>query len=381
MASPISYADSANTADEDPRSLRVAEPVPEPAQADLFESGFPPVVNNYPQLRFMGSKYKLLPWIHKVLSGLDFQSATDAFSGSGCVAYLLKAMGKEVVANDFLNMSTTVAKALIENPGVQLSEASLDILLRYDPQHQRFIEQTFSGIFYTPPDLRFLDLVSWNLRKLADPYEQAMALAALIRSCVKRQPRGVFTIAGDPERYKDARRDLQLTLRAHFLEQVVVYNNAVFDNRKNNRARHGDVFDWTYGPTDLVYMDPPYVPRSDDNCYMKRYHFLEGLSCYWEGLTIMQETRVKKIAKPFIPFSYRRTAIEAFDKLFRQFADSTLVLSYSSNGYPDLAELRRLMLRYKRSVDVFERAHRYHFGTHEAVERAQVQEYLLVGYQ
>jgi DNA adenine methylase/adenine-specific DNA-methyltransferase len=67
--------------------------------------------------------------------------------------------------------------------------------------------------------------------------------------------------------------------------------------------------------------------------------------------------------------------------MFRQFADSTLVLSYSSNGYPDLAELRRLMLRYKRSADVFERAHRYHFGTHKTVERAQVQEYLIVGYQ
>jgi DNA adenine methylase/adenine-specific DNA-methyltransferase len=41
---------------------------------------------------------------------------------------------------------------------------------------------------------------------------------------------------------------------------------------------------------DLVYLDPPYVPRSDDNCYMKRYHFLEGLSCYWKGLRIMENT-------------------------------------------------------------------------------------------
>jgi DNA adenine methylase/adenine-specific DNA-methyltransferase len=31
-------------------------------------------------------------------------------------------------------------------------------------------------------------------------------------------------------------------------------------------------------------------------------------------------------------------------------------------------------------VDVFERAHRYHFGTHGAVKRAQVHEYLIIGY-
>ena len=56
-----------------------------------------------------------------------------------------------------------------------------------------------------------------------------------------------------------------------------------------------------------MYFDPPYVPRADDNCYMKRYHFLEGLSCYWKGLRIMENTRVKKIEKPYTPFSYRKS--------------------------------------------------------------------------
>lgn len=365
--------------DEQP-DLQLAEPVADPVQQELLEGGYPAMVNRYPQLRFMGSKYRLLPWIHKVLYGLDFSRVIDAFSGSGCVAYLLKAMGKQVITNDFLNFSTTVSKALIENPGYQLNEERLGQLLAYDPRHKRFIERTFSGIFYTAQDLRFLDRASWNIGKLEDEYERAIALAALIRSCVKRQPRGVFTIAGDPERYKDGRRDLRLTLQEHFLEQVAVYNDAAFDNGQQNEARHGDVFEWDGEPADLVYMDPPYVPRSDDNCYMKRYHFLEGLSCYWEGKSIMPESKVKKIEKPYTPFSYRRTAIEAFDQMFRQFADSTLVLSYSSNGYPDLSELRRLMHRYKRSVDVFERAHRYHFGTHSAAKRTQVQEYLIIGY-
>jgi DNA adenine methylase/adenine-specific DNA-methyltransferase len=359
---------------------RIAESVPDPDQSDLFENGFPPIVRHYPQIRFMGSKHRLLPWIHKIVSSLDFDTTIDAFSGSGCVGYLLKAMNKQVLANDFLNLSTTIAKALVENPGVRLSESSLGMLLSYDRKHKRFIERTFSGIFFTPEDLKFLDRVSWNIRKLADPYEQAIAVAALIRSCVKRQPRGVFTVAGDPEQHKDGRRDLKLSLREHFLEQVVVYNDAVFDNGRQNHARRGDVFEWQDCHADLVYMDPPYVPRADDNCYIKRYHFLEGLSCYWDGLTIMQETRVKKIAKPFTPFSYRRTASEAFDQMFRQFADSILVLSYSSNGYPDLEELHRSMKRYKNRIDVFERSHRYHFGTHKAVQRSQVQEYLIVGY-
>ena len=93
----------------------------------------------------------------------------------------------------------------------------------------------------------------------------------------------------------------------------------------------------------------------------------------------MQETKVKKIAKPFTPFSYKRTALAAFDKLFNTYRNSTIVLSYSSNGYPDRSELQALLGRYKRNVQTHERSHRYHFGTHAGVERAEVKEYLLVG--
>ena len=90
-------------------------------------------------------------------------------------------------------------------------------------------------------------------------------------------------------------------------------------------------------------------------------------------------TKVRKIVKPFTPFSYRGTAIDAFDRLFRTFADSTIVLSYSSNACPDLETLRKLMSRYKSSINVLEKTHRYHFGTHKAAKRNVVQEYLIIG--
>ena len=330
-------------------------------------------------IRYMGSKSRLLPWIHEILSEVVFDSVVDAFSGSGCVSYLFKAMGKKVTSSDFLQCAATLAKATVENPGITITADDRALLLSYDPSHRRFIEKTFDGIFYTSNDLRFLDRTCWNLRKLSDPYKRAMATAALIRSCVKRQPRGVFTVAGDPEKYKDGRRDLRLSIHEHFEEQLDVYNMATFDNGRENVALHGDVFDIDPTGVDLVYFDPPYVPRSDDNCYVKRYHFLEGLSCYWEGADIMQSSRVKKLEKRFTPFSYRRTAIDAFDRMFQRFRDSTIVLSYSSNGFPDLDTLRDLLRRYKPSVRVHERPHRYHFGTHKNVLRNEVTEYLVVG--
>lgn len=343
----------------------------------LEEISLPPRLSDFPQLRYMGSKYRLLPWIYEVLRGLDFESAADPFVGSGCVAYLMKCMGKRVIASDFLRFSSTFASATIENSHHHLDGPAIKKLLAPARNSPDFIERTFGGIFFDRDDLRFLDRICHNIEKLDEPNQQALARAALMRSCLKKQPRGVFTISSG--RYDDGRRDLRLKVEEHFLEQIEKFNNVVFDNGRKHTVRRADVFDLKPRGVDLVYLDPPYVPRSDDNCYMKRYHFLEGLSCYWRGMEIMTRTKVKKIAKPFTPFSYRSTAVLAFDRLFHQYRHSTIVLSYSSNGYPDRNELECLLRRYKKTVQIHERPHRYHFGTHKGVERAQVTEYLLVG--
>lgn len=332
--------------------------------------------STYPELRYMGSKHRLMPWIFEVLSRLEFNTAIDPFSGSGCVAYLLKCMGKQVTTSDFLAFPTVIAKATIENCNVTIDGPALKRLIAPRKKIPDFIRRTFEGIFYTKEDLAFLDRVSANIESLGNPHQKALAFAALIRSCMKKQPRGVFTVAGS--RYDDGRRDLRLSIEEHLLEQIQVFNATVFDNGQKNTAVQSDVADVNPTGIDLAYLDPPYVPRADDNDYIKRYHFLEGLVGYWRGQRILEESKVKKIAKRFTPFAYRRTAELAFSELFERFQKSQIVLSYSSNGFPDLPVLLRILKRYKGDVVVHERAHRYHFGTHSKVLRSTVQEYLIV---
>lgn len=359
------------------------------AQASLFPWYFPSIADfpqraqEYPQLRYMGSKHRLLPWLHEVLQGYSFGSVLDAFSGSGCVAYLLKAMGKRVYTNDFLAFPREIAAATIENPRHRLTAAHCDLLLEKNKAREDLIERTYSGIFYTPEDLRFLDNVWANLDRLPTRFHRSLALASLIRACVKRQPRGVFTVSGTAEQYNDGRRDLKLTLREHFLECAEAYNDVIFDNGLPNKAYRADILTGDFPDADLVYMDPPYVPRADDNCYIKRYHFLEGLATYWRDpeSQIRLDTKVRKIAKRYTPFSYRHSAADAFDRMFCRFRRSVLVLSYSSNGYPDLDTLKQMMGQYKKQIEVYTKEHRYHFGTHASVsaDRAVVQEYLIIG--
>jgi adenine-specific DNA-methyltransferase len=253
-------------------------------QADSSTVPLPLRVAEYPEFRYMGSKHRLLPWIHQVLRTIEFRTAADPFVGSGCVSYLMKSMGKQVKASDFLNFPVVIAEATLANQRYRLNQSIIERLLTPVPQGPDFITRTFSGIFYNGEDLRFLDSISARIDEISNRYLRAMALAALIRSCLKKQPRGVFTVSGNLAHYDDGRRDLRLSLRDHFQEQAQIFNKLVFDNGQRNFVRQSDVFDLYLQNIDLVYLDPPYVPRSDDNCYIKRYHFLEGLSCYWRGL-------------------------------------------------------------------------------------------------
>src|SRR4051812_30272454 len=94
-------------------------------------AGVPPFdrVADYPELRYMGSKRRLLPWIHGVLRSLPFETAADPFVGSGCVAYLLKAMGKRFVASDFLNFPAVLAAATVANSQHRLDGGAVRRLL------------------------------------------------------------------------------------------------------------------------------------------------------------------------------------------------------------------------------------------------------------
>jgi len=338
-----------------------------------------PSYRRYPRLRYMGSKHRLLPWIESVLQEYSFTSVLDAFSGSGCVAYLFKTMGKRVHANDFLRFAADFSRAAVENSSERLTPQDVEFLTSLARRPRRFVQETFRGIFFDETDRLFIDTLWSHLNRLSAP-KQSLALSALYRACLKKQPRGVFTVSG-PGRYDDGRRDLRLSLQDHYIESVEVFNDLVFDNGEPNRATCGDVFSLEPTPHDLVYLDPPYVPRADDNCYIKRYHFLEGLSSYWQGVELHPTSKVRKIRKRYTPFSYRREADTAFERMFKQFQTSTIVLSYSSNGYPDIERLVELLSQFKMKITVHSEEHRYHFGTHPAVSRARtvVTEYLVVG--
>lgn len=331
----------------------------------------------YPRIRYWGSKYRLLPHLAEVFADAGGSTALDAFSGSGVVSYLLKRQGFAVTANDTLEFPGVLASATVANQDTRLTDAEIATITGAPADDRSFIRDTFDGVFYDAEDRAFLDSAWSHIDQLTGD-RRALAISALVLSAARKQPRGVFTISGDLSHYDDGRRDLQLTMREHFIARARSYNEAVFSGADasvtRRRAEHFDA-----GAFDLVYLDPPYAPPSDDNCYIKRFHFLEGLSRYWRGDTLMLDTKTKKLPKPHTGFSNKRTIVEAFRQTLHHHRDAeTIVLSYGSNALPDADSLTALLQEVKNDVEVRRIPHTYHYGTHKSATRRSVDEFIFL---
>jgi len=195
------------------------------------------------------------------------------------VAYTLKALGCSVTTNDFLAFPAVIAQATIANQGTRLTVADVERITGAPADSRDLIQRKFDGLYFTAEDRMFLD-AAWSHIDGMGGNKRALAISALVLAAARKQPRGVFTFTD--LRYDDGRRDLRLTLREHFAETAEAYNAVVFDSGRPGRAMCGDVFDLDTAGYDLVYLDPPYAPPRDDNCYIKRYHFL-GRWCLLAG--------------------------------------------------------------------------------------------------
>ena len=342
----------------------------------------PDQMNKFPPTRYMGSKQKLLENIWNVASQFKFNSVLDLFAGSGVVSYMFKTQGKQVFTNDYMAFSSTMGEALIENNTQKLTKNDLNVLLAENTSIDRFVSSTFKDLYFVDEDNEFIDLIRTNIHGLSNKKKKALAMSALIRACMKKRARGIFTYVGLDSRYDDGRRDLTLSLREQFLEAVKVINNAVFNNGQDNKAKNVDAMD-NKQKADLVYIDPPYYSPLSDNEYVRRYHFVEGLAKDWKDVDMQWHTKTKKFKSYPTPFSSQTGAKEAFDLLFKKHKDSILMVSYSSNSLPTKEEILDLLSKYKSNVDVIEINHRYSFGNQgDKVNnnKNKVEEYLFIAY-
>ena len=328
----------------------------------------PSYVTNY-----IGSKQKLVDWIWKHTPD-GVSSVLDAFSGSAVVAYMYKSKGLAVTANDRLRYCHHVARAIIENRSIRVSEEDLEALVADNPKAGSFVRDHFKGIFFARGVHGLIDTVRANIDRLSG-FKKDIALFALGRTCVSGK--GGFGHFSSTTPY-GKREDTPAEFKERFAQNVRRINALVFDNGAPCRARRRDVNDFLPdAKADLVYFDPPYATEFSTTNYEKAYHFVEGLMTYWRGLKLVEgsKTRHYETDHKTITAATAKSFFEGFLGHAKHIPH--WLISYRDHAYPNEREMRALIAAHGFAPAM--RSHDHHYSiTSRHGEASQATERLFI---
>lgn len=312
----------------------------------------------FPLPQYLGAKYKHLNWIKCHIPD-NIHIVADAFAGSQSVAFFFKQLGFEVYTNDFMNYSNQIGKALVENKASKLSIKDIELLFSENKSSSKFyiMEKLFTDMFFEREEARLLDAFRSNV-ELLSPTKKSLALAIMNRTLTKKITMGHFAhhqalvYAKNPDRIK-RNRSLIRPIKDMFIELVESYNNAIFDNGKNNKSYQSDAIDFVRNlkNVDLLYLDPPYCGSHAD--YQGFYHLLETFVENWTEKDKNFVNGIKRYEpKLYSGFDTKKDIIGSFEKLFDVAMKIPYwIVSYNDRSFPDKEQMINLLSKYKK-VDV-----------------------------
>ena len=351
---------------------------------------------NFPTTRYQGSKRKILPWIHQAAKNLQFESALDAFGGSGSVSYLFKRMGKSVTYNDKLTFNYLIGKAIIENQNYRLTPIEISRLMtKSEAMKENFIASTFRDIYFLEEENIWLDNVVSNIENMSrskqesSEYKQALAYYAIFQASLIKRPFNLFHRKNLHIRTNEVPRNFgnkttwEKSFDEHFRNFANEANSLIFDNGKPCKSLNSSAFDLDGYGYDLVYLDPPYLRQEGSNessNYLKCYHFLEGLSQYrrWPEL-VDHETinlRLKGLEKSN---DFKKEDVYLrIEELLSNFRNSTMIFSYKKGGIPSIDYIKKSMKKFKRNVYTVSMHYKYALN-HQNGDAKNNREVLIIG--
>ena len=304
----------------------------------------------------------------------DARTVFDAFSGSGAVAYALKKSGHRVIANDRLRYCHHIARAIIENDTVRLTDDEIDALIADNPDAGTFVQDHVEGVFFEPGVHQVIDMIRANVDRFSG-YKRDIALVALGRACASGKKGFKYFhatpahIPGDtPERF-----------RARVAETARWLNSMVIDTGARCEAHRADIMDiLPRVKADLVYFDPPYATEFQTHNYEKDNHFVEGLMIYWDGLKIRMNTKGRYYETDHTTVT--RTNCHAFfsSLLSRSTHIPRWRISYRDRAYPRVHEIVSMAEALGMTATVKDTPHTYSIAGPRRGENSRAREILVM---
>lgn len=270
--------------------------------------------------RYLGSKYKLLEIISKVVKDncKDVSTVADIFGGTGVVADKFNKEGKSVIVNDILHSNYLAYLTWFSDD--KINETKIKEIINYfneaEPNEDNYVSNNFGGKYFTEYNARKIGYIRKQIEKISDKLnnrEKAILITSLIYAMDK-----VANTVGHYDAYRRKLDNIKnINLLVPEFNDTLNYGNQIYKEDANDLVRKISA--------DLFYIDTPYNSRQ----YGDAYHLLENIS-EWNKPEVVGVAK-KMIDRSHIKSDYcTMKATEAFTDLISNIDGKYILVSYNN---------------------------------------------------
>lgn len=305
--------------------------------------------------RYLGNKYKLIPFIEKTVENEcgNIQTMMDIFSGTGAVASAFQ--DKQLITNDILysNYICNYAWFSPEKYDEKRVEQLIDEYNALQVTEENYMTRNFSDTYFSREDCSKIGWIREDIEQRFYNREINFREKTLLITSLLYAMDRIAKTCGHYDAYRrGVGFDCHLELYLPLASQRNHENNVCFNMDANQLARQAEA--------DLVYIDPPYNSRQ----YCDAYHLLENVA-RWEKPEVFGVA--KKMNRANLKSHYcTQQATAALQDLIVHLHCKYILLSYNnmakkgngrSNAKISDEDIERI-LRAKGTVRIFSEPYR-----------------------
>lgn len=269
--------------------------------------------------RYLGNKYKLLPFITRVVENecKNINTVADIFAGTGAVASAF--IDKKITTNDIMYSNYICHVAWFSSEHYS-EEKVIKIITQYNNlkiTEDNYMSDNFSNTYFSLDDCRKIGFIRQDIEDkfnsgVINARERALLITSLLYAMDK-----IANTCGHYDAYRQGVEfEKHLELYVPQPEPDVNENNVCYNMDTNELAPEIEA--------DLIYIDPPYNSRQ----YCDAYHLLENVA-RWEKPEVFGVAR--KMDRTALKSDYcTQKATVAFENLIDSIHAKYILLSYNN---------------------------------------------------
>lgn len=296
--------------------------------------------------RYLGNKYKLLPFIKRVVDTecRNIESVADIFAGTGAVSSAF-VDDKIIITNDLMYSNYICNYAWFSGQSYN-PQVVIDYVVKYNQLENledNYMSKNFGNTYFSIEDCLRIGFIREDIENnfksgKINKRERAILITSLLYAMDK-----IANTCGHYDAYrKNVKFEKSLEL---FVPLAKVQNN------ENNLCFNMDANDLVKNIyADLVYIDPPYNSRQ----YCDAYHLLENVALWQKpevhgvarkmdrknmksqyctkNATFVFEQLINDINAKYILFSYNNMETKGNDRSNAKIADSDIMRILNNKG-------------------------------------------------